>query len=384
MEKTTTPLTNLLVCLICLISRDAYTDPLIFTPDRKVGIQTDTPASTLEIGGSIGYKVRTVDTANAIAGNEAIILADTESVGGNINIRLPNAATTVGRVYTIKRTNDDAYTVIVNSTDGIDNGTSLSLTNLKNGYAYASLVSNGKSWLVTGGNGAVISNPTLGIPTDGIVLHLDAETLFLNNNDPVAEWSDPSSTRKAVSQADSTLQPVYIANAINGKPAVRFTGNHVLTRERELINGNGDRTVFVVVKPVNAENSAILSDGTLGLDGGQFTISPEIAVHVSGGERLFENRASTNRASVITVVSGGTGTDNLSAWVNSIPMEETSTSDQEMNVSGKFSVGAITTETGEFKKFFEGDIAEILVYNRILSSAERIGVEEYLIDWWLY
>ena len=377
-------ITCIIIFVLCLSSVQAYAVPLAFTPNTKIGIQTDTPASTLEVAGSIGYKVRTVDMATAIAGDEAIILTNTATVGGNINIQLPSAASTTGRVYTIKRTNHDEYTVVVNSNDGIDHGSTLKLKNPRNSYAYVSLVSNGERWLVTAANGATISNPTLGIPTDGLILHLDAETLFLNEDDPVVKWPDPSSIENTVSQSDTTFQPTYIAHGINGKPVVRFKGNQVLTKDGELVGNGKDRTIFIVARPANNENSAILSDGTRSAEGSEFAISPEVGVYASKGGCLFKTRASISHASVITVVLEENKKDGLAAWINSSPLEEIRTNSYERIGSGKFTIGASSSETGGYDKFFKGDIAEVLIYDRVLSSTERNAVEDYLKEWWLH
>jgi hypothetical protein len=54
-----------------------------------------------------------------------------------------------------------------------------------------------------------------------------------------------------------------------------------------------------------------------------------------------------------------------------------------MSESGKYSTIQGTVDTGVLgngyqKTFFRGDIAEVLVYNRVLSDSERRDVENYL------
>ena len=47
-------------------------------------------------------------------------------------------------------------------------------------------------------------------------------------------------------------------------------------------------------------------------------------------------------------------------------------------IQGNVNVGALGKGYGN--TFFGGDIAEVLVYNRALSDAERQGIETYLMN----
>src|SRR4051812_10751339 len=64
-------------------------------------------------------------------------------------------------------------------------------------------------------------------PTDipGLVGWWRASSLALASGDPVASWTDESGNGFHWLQATPEAQPTYIANVINGQPAVRFAGD---------------------------------------------------------------------------------------------------------------------------------------------------------------
>ena len=59
----------------------------------------------------------------------------------------------------------------------------------------------------------------------GLVLHLDASALELEDGVSVAKWEDLSDIDNEVKQETIDNQPIYVADGLNGRPAVRFDGN---------------------------------------------------------------------------------------------------------------------------------------------------------------
>jgi hypothetical protein len=95
------------------------------TNSGNFGINTSTPQSRLEIGGSLAYKVVS-KSSNATAGDETIILAS-----NTITITLPSASVAPGRIYIIKRVGAGNITIAPasgQSLEGILNGTQVLTT----------------------------------------------------------------------------------------------------------------------------------------------------------------------------------------------------------------------------------------------------------------
>lgn len=59
----------------------------------------------------------------------------------------------------------------------------------------------------------------------------DAGTSPATNNGSIQQWNDSSGNGLHVSQTNGSSQPLWIANAINGKPAVQFNGSTYLQRD---------------------------------------------------------------------------------------------------------------------------------------------------------
>ena len=62
-------------------------------------------------------------------------------------------------------------------------------------------------------------------PIEGLVLHLEASALELEDGVSIAKWEDLSDIDNEVKQETIDNQPIYTADGLNGRPAVQFDGN---------------------------------------------------------------------------------------------------------------------------------------------------------------
>ncbi len=77
---------------------------ILFTvsaPLERVGVATIAPASTFDVRGSLSLNISTVTTSRAFDSADYTILCDATS--GAVNLSLPSAASTFGRVYNLKK-----------------------------------------------------------------------------------------------------------------------------------------------------------------------------------------------------------------------------------------------------------------------------------------
>ncbi len=127
------------------LNASGFMSPSLLTlkGDGLVGVSTDAPKSTLDINGSLSYKVVNINS-NYTASHESILIADASS--GNITITLPAASSVDGRTYTIKKSTA-ANQVIVdgNGAETIDGAATKTLSAQ---YAKLTLVSNSGNWFV--------------------------------------------------------------------------------------------------------------------------------------------------------------------------------------------------------------------------------------------
>jgi hypothetical protein len=75
----------------------------------NVGVGTATPASTLDIQGSLGYQVTTITAATTLDNTHNVVLC----TGGGYIVTLPPAAANTGRTYYIKNINSDGSTIFI-------------------------------------------------------------------------------------------------------------------------------------------------------------------------------------------------------------------------------------------------------------------------------
>jgi len=120
------------------------TDKLVVEGDTgRVGIGTITPASTLEVNGSIAYKYLAVTAATTLNATHSYVSA---SGAGTYAITLPTAVSIQGRIYTIKSNMNTGILLTVNTTSSqtIDGATSITLSR----YSSVQVISNGANWEV--------------------------------------------------------------------------------------------------------------------------------------------------------------------------------------------------------------------------------------------
>jgi hypothetical protein len=123
----------------------------IYDYNSNVGIGTTVPYSTLDVNGSFSGDTETFNTSGTHSLDETnfIVLADANTAGGNIIFTLPTAASSIDRVYIIKKTDTSVYTVELypNGSDTID-GTSGSpaYTIAGGSRGKVIIVSDGSNW----------------------------------------------------------------------------------------------------------------------------------------------------------------------------------------------------------------------------------------------
>lgn len=205
----------------------------------------------------------------------------------------------------------------------------------------------------------------------------------LNNNDTIASWSDSSGNSRTLTQSTEAQKPTYKTNIKNSLPIVRFDGTaDWMKSSAQTITAN--RTVFVVSTNGSANNSDVFivqdnggaHSGELRIDTSQLTTRVEVlspnatkegTKSLSAGWSIFTMRISDND-------------DNITAYVNAVAGTATSlaggtpkTGSNYLITVGQFGLGF---------QYFGGDVAEIVHYERDLTSTEISNVHSYLNNKW--
>jgi hypothetical protein len=223
----------------------------------------------------------------------------------------------------------------------------------------------------------------------GMKLRLDANAITgLSDNQAVATWNDTSGNGLNATQSTGSFQPLYKTSIMNGKPVVRFDGSN--DRMNEGLGLLGAQTWFVVCKQNNTSGNQTVLGLRAGGDASQLTfvnISGYQNVTfkmdaLAGSQSVGFNPAHDTSGHMFAIAYNGGGGSATSSYP-SLSYDQVSQTVLASGVSGLDNPGGlIGAQNLSTINFLNGDIAEIIIYNSVLSSTNYNGVQAYLYDKW--
>lgn len=261
-----------------------------------------------------------------------------------------------------------------------------------------------------GGKKATCTVTVTEVPTEpedykeNLILHLDASnsdsitTVRRSSTNYVTEWADLSGYGNHFTQGTSFMlrdrQPSLLDNGLNDMAVVSFNGDDYLTlgyqnlrtsktnstiRGQNLFTNNNEFSIFIVAKATNTSNNTFLSKASgwnyqatyvFGRDGNNFRSRVR-------GTQMFSVTANNNFNLHSIIVS--TANTN-SYWLNGENLQSRSVGTYNTVQSQDIVLGA--TNSGSSDRL-NGEIAEVRIYNKALTSEQRTLVENYLKYYWL-
>ncbi len=346
----------------------------------NLSIGTATATSTLQVSGTLGFSTQALSTNTTLTGasGNTVLLVDTTS--GNITLDLGYAGNVTGRVYQVKKITNSNTLSVVGGSNSIDGSSVYDLTSSTNGFPGATFFSSGTQWYILSlsTNGVTTWTPT---GTSNCMLWLDADdstkfTLTGSNN--VATWGDKSANAYDYTQATDAQKPSRQTAVLNGRAVVRFNGGtQQMNRDLAAISLPFD--VFCVSRFHTAPSSNVVVFGD-----SQWGTSTMFLRHSTTQVKMYGTSDSAS------IVSGAhTITDfhvyhirfgKNSASINNILNVDGGT-DQTVT-AGFPTMHGISLGADVSSNYAPVDIAEFIIYNRDLSSAERAKVRDYLQAKW--
>ncbi len=216
--------------------------------------------------------------------------------------------------------------------------------------------------LVKGGSIiAYWGNPTATATTtpnslSGLAMWLKADALALTDGATVSTWVDSSPNARNATLAQGT--PVFKTAQVNGKPVVRFTGDGESSLTFPTMTNI--RTVFWVVKETAAAPHFLLGDdNTYHFHRG------------TGGNMWDANYASANVRNGTTKLNGaavnGTTTPLGAGWRL-----------VSLVTAGNCEASRLSRDRNIAARSWDGDVAEVIVYDRALTANEELLIGGYL------
>jgi hypothetical protein len=231
--------------------------------------------------------------------------------------------------------------------------------------------------------------------TTGLHLWLKSDALVLDHGDRVASWTDSSGQGNHAVQATITKQPRFFESGYNGKPVIRFDGaDDVLQIPFDADLNSEEMTIFVV-NDLNQDNGTyntpISSRKSSPLGGYNFYFDmtagkKEIEFWYSTGASFNAVKTGTGFAKVhqpyiltghIMDTDGDGESDQVTLRVDGDQKDQdTGISFSPVVDTSVVNVGAGAVSGTSFE--LNGDVMEVLIYNRALSQDEIHKVEGYL------
>lgn len=231
--------------------------------------------------------------------------------------------------------------------------------------------------------------------TTGLQAHYDASTITgVSNGALLSSWADQSGNGRNATSS-SAARPTYIADGINGLPVVRFGGTQSMSADFAAntftVDGTTLFAVFRVPTTTTTQGTFLSLRATEGVNSGANQSFMFISRY-STGDLLstFDGTSGDNGTHTITgsyndnwphlfaarANSGSGSSNNVLQRADGVVQKLQSDAAQQ-NAVNFISIGSLNDLASTR---LIGDIAELLVYNRTLSTTEFAENEAYLIQ----
>lgn len=224
---------------------------------------------------------------------------------------------------------------------------------------------------------------------EGLVLWLRADAGGFFAGQEVAAWNDASGRLNHALQPNPAQRPAFVENIVNGQPALRFDRSaqqqlQLPTAEFSGMTDLSQFTLFTVARWAGATTSGLFG----GYRGSNRTNSGSSVFEIQSGGRLRLRVGAQD-----DVLASGAVT--VDRWHLLGASSQSSDGTATLHVDGAL-VGSASGQSGttllanyervpvgsshDDARTFDGDLAEMILYNRPLGAGERIAVERHLAE----
>jgi hypothetical protein len=226
------------------------------------------------------------------------------------------------------------------------------------------------------------------------VLWLDAadpNTLFTDSagtqkvspfNRTVSHWKDKSPSGN--NATNTTAQPTYSYNTLNKLNVINFNGAQYLTLSTATLpTGSTPCSFFFVVRTTSLGTQVFFTYGANPNNTNQnpqfFYGSGSLTIDTYGSSALSD---STNFVNSYVIVSSRFLTNASEAWDNGASFSGTPPAGFTLNTGTGWASLGVGRVLSTLNYYLTGQIAEVIIYNRAISTDERQQIEGYLAAKW--
>lgn len=222
------------------------------------------------------------------------------------------------------------------------------------------------------------ATPTAAPPREGLVLHLAADQgVEVDEHGRVTAWTDASGGGHHAAQTEKASRPELLVDGGNGRPAVFFDGARRFLHVSGQVLAGQEFSIFVVVSDAGGPGHRAVFSNWSGRDGNSVTsvflgLTGENTVRLSDD---FPAAGQVQQSAQPFLLAAIAGSQDAAVYQN----------DQLLaRKGGPLSARTVTTpnvigQQGNIDgEYWQGNIAELLVFDRALDEPERVQVSSYL------
>jgi len=342
------------------------------------GIDNETKTNYITVNTTVTPSVSIVASANPITSGDPVTFTATPTNGGTPSYQWKLNGGNVG-------SNSTTYN---NSTLVNSDQVSCVMTSTANCASPATATSNTITMTVNPGGSCStdIAGPG-GVSNQSTTeLWLDAGKITgVNNGAAVTNWLDRSGNLNNVKQLFVSSRPLLNSTGLNNKPVVNFDGaNDYMTSNAISDLSTANLSWFIIAESDNLNQTGFMisSNYTSGSSAGSshlwgsYTVSGTYRSYTrtSSSAIQFNDQGSNSGYQIISNIWNGS-TDQLYGFVNgnSLPIKNGLTANPANHRFVR-----IGSRSDAPNLYFDGKIAEIIVYSQTLNEAQRIIVDNYL------
>jgi hypothetical protein len=216
----------------------------------------------------------------------------------------------------------------------------------------------------------------------------NAGTTLASNGDNVQQWNDYSGNSDHASQTTAANRPNYVTNSINGNPVIRYTaGNADLLMSTTVGTGNA-ASIWAVASysSLPSSNPGVLVAAPAGSGTSVAPGNKTIGIWVSNaaGTRVWGRGIQSNSTSLdisqVTTLNTNTRYIINNMYNGSTSINQFINNNAAGNVAynGTLSSWSDVTIGRQGTETWNGDIAEVIMYNTFVNSAQKNIIDNYL------
>jgi hypothetical protein len=217
-------------------------------------------------------------------------------------------------------------------------------------------------------------------------IYNDAGITLATNNDNVEIWNDRSGNNNHAIQTTNANKPNYFSNVVNGFPAVRYSAANAdhLTVTSVATSNLASIWTIASYASLPSPNPGVMQASPSGLSNSSNVNDKVIGLWVANSSnvwgRAIQSNNTTRNISQTTSLSANTfyninticRTNRVDQYVNNAAAGNNTSHNGTLSSWTDISIGRQGTES------WNGDIAEVIIYNTEVNSAQRIIIDNYL------